>query len=108
MGIEERFKDYTFRVNWTSSEPYNPRCDVVEVRLTTKDGQEYMTDFVALDFFRMIFEKNKTTKECANGTYFSRPNMIIVEEISEQNIKATIDDLINLLSIDQYLTKLDY
>ena len=107
MGIEERFKDYGLRVNWTSSEPYNPLCDVVEVRLTTTDGQEYMADFVAKDFITEVFKKNRRTGECANGTYFSMPKIIIVEEINESNIRRAINDLIHLSSIDQYLTKLD-
>lgn len=107
MVIEEKFKDYTFIINWTNSEPYNPHCDVVEVILTTKDGEEYITDFVSKDFITEVFKKNKRTGECANGTYFSMPKIIIVEEINESNIRRAINDLIHLSSIDQYLTKLD-
>ena len=54
-----------------------------------------------------MFEKNKKTGECANGTYFCIPQMVLVEEISEQNVRATIDDLINNLEIESYFKKIN-
>lgn len=104
--MDERFKDYKFRIDWTSSKP-DPMRETVEVRLTTRDAQEYYANFTARGFIDYMFEKNTRTGECANGTYFCTPNMIIVEEISEQNVRATIDDLINNLEIEEYFKNVD-
>lgn len=54
-----------------------------------------------------MFEKNKRTGECARGAYFCMPNRILVEEISETNVKKTIDDLINRLAIEIHFEKVD-
>lgn len=104
---QDKYRNYNFRFNWTSTEPFDPRKETVEVRLNTRDGQEYSANFTARDFIDYIFEKNKRTGECAKGTYFCMPNMILVEEISEQNIRATIDDLINNLEIETHFKKVD-
>ncbi len=104
---QDRYKGYRFRFNWTSSEPFDPRKETVEVRLTTKDGEESLANFTATGFIDYMFEKNKETGECVNGTYFCMPNMILVEEISERNVRATIDDLINNLEVEDYFIKVD-
>jgi len=44
---EDRYRSYNFKFNWTSSEPFDPRNEIVEVRLTTRDGEEYSANFVA-------------------------------------------------------------
>ncbi|MDP7006369.1 MAG: hypothetical protein QF718_09190 [Phycisphaerales bacterium] len=106
-SIRSTYENYRFRFNWTSSEPFDPRNETVEVRLTTKDGQEYFTNFTAKNFIDYMFEKNKRTGECAKGAYFCMPNMILVEEISEKEVKATIDDLIENLDIGEYFKKVD-
>jgi len=106
-GYQDKYKDYNFRLNWTSSEPFDPRKDTVEVRLTTRDGQEYFANFTAKGFIDYVFKKNKRTGECAKGTYFCMPNMILVEEISEQNVRTTIDDLIKNLEIEIHFSKID-
>lgn len=103
----DRYQDYNFRFNWTSSEPFNSVNETVEVRLTTRDGQEYSANFTAKDFISSMFEKNKRTGECAKGTYFCMPNMILVEEISERNVRATIDDLIDRLAIEMHFEKVN-
>ncbi len=104
---QDKYKGYSFRFNWTSSEPFDPRRETVEVRLTTKDGEEYLANFTAKGFIDYIFKKNKKTGECVRGTYFCMPNMILVEEISEGNVRATIDDLIDNLEVEDYFTKID-
>jgi hypothetical protein len=108
MGnYQDKYGGYNFRFNWTSSEPFNPRDETVEVRLTTRDGQEYSANFTAKGFIDSMFEKNKRTGECAKGTYFCMPNMILVEEISEKNVRKTIDDLIDMLAIEIHFEKVD-
>jgi len=105
--MDERFKDYKFRINLINSDQYDPMRETVEVWLTTRDAQKYHANFTTKDFINYMFEKNKRTGECAKGAYFCMPNMIIVEKISEQNVRATIEDLINNLEIETHFKKID-
>ena len=105
--MKDKYEGYSFRINWTSSEPFDPKNETVEVRLNTRDGEEYHANFTAKNFIDYMFKKNKRTGECAEGTYFCIPGMIIVEEINNQNIRGTIDDLITNLEIDNYFKKVD-
>lgn len=107
INYNGKYDDYGVRINWTSSEPFDPKNETVEVRLTTKDGQEYHANFTARKFIDTMFEKNKRTGECAEGTYFCMPGMIILEEINDQNIRTTIDDLVINIEIEDYFKKVD-
>jgi hypothetical protein len=103
----QRFKDYKFRINWNSSEPFDIENDVIDVRIKTKSREEYSANFTTLKFLGYLFEKNKRTGECLSGTYFCMPNMVVVEKLTEDNIRRTIDDLIDRLCIENYFTKLE-
>lgn len=105
--FHDRYNGYSFRFNWTSSEPFDQVNGTVEVILTTKNGQEYSVNFITRSFINYMFEKNKRTGECAKGTYFCMPNMILVEEISERNVRTTIDDLIKNLEVESHFRKVD-
>jgi len=89
----EKCSGYTFKINWTSDRPFDPKNSLVEVILILEDGQEYTSDFITRKKIEEVFEENKQTGYCADGTYYCRPNMIIVDEITEETIKKTIDDL---------------
>ncbi len=102
-----KYKNYSFRFNWTSSKPFDPKNETVEVILTTTDGQEYYANITASGFIDFMFDKNKKTGECANGTYFCMPSMILVKEITEQNVRMTIDDLIENLEVKTYFRRVD-
>lgn len=104
---ERNYEGYTFKIHWTSSQPFDPKNETVEVRLRTKDDRNYSANFTTKSFLDYMFEKNKRTGECANGTYFCMPNMILVEEITEQSVKKTIDDLINNLEMEIHFRKED-
>jgi 23S rRNA A1618 N6-methylase RlmF len=101
-----KYDNYNFKINWDSDELYDPKNEALDVSLFTKDGQEYHANFTTKNFIDHMFEKNKRTGECANGTYFCMPDMIIIEEINDKNIKATIDDLIKNLAVDEFFKEL--
>jgi len=107
-NLEARFKDYNFRIDWTSSEPFDPESEMIDVVLTTQDGQDYWANFTTLKFLEYMFEKNKRTGELLSGTYFCMPdNMVIVERLTEDKIKATIDALIEDYEIEAYFKIVD-
>ena len=106
MRYEDKFRDYEFRINWTSSKPFNPACEVVEVVLQTKDGKEYASNFLTQKYLNYVSKKNKRTGECASGTYFAVPNMVVVDKITNQSIKKTIDAMIEEMEVEIYFEKI--
>ena len=104
-GYKERFRDYKFEIEKIT--PFDPEDDEVEVRLRTRGGIEYSTSFVTLKFLTKMFEKNARTGECASGAYFAMPCMVVVKRITDDVVKATIDDMIENLEIEQYFKEID-
>ena len=103
--LEKKFEKYTFKIDIPDQEKFNPFNEATEVVLTTRKGERYSANFTTKGYIPYIFEKNKRTGECADGTYFCMPDMIIVEKIDERNIQITIDDLIKNLEIENYFKK---
>ena len=102
----EKFRNNKFRINWPYSKPLDPENEAVDVRLTTQEGDEYSANFITMKLISYLFKKNKRTGEFAGGTYFCMPGMIIVERITDENIKRTIDCLIKDYSLEHYFTKI--
>jgi len=97
-----KYKDYSFHIEWTDLKPIDPDLKAVDVVLETNTGQKYVANFVTLRFLDYMFEKNINTGECVSGTYFAMPGMIIVRRIDDKSLKATIDDLIENLELEEY------
>lgn len=97
--------NYVCSIRWNSSEPYDPTNDALEVIIAFNMGQRHILDFVTKKFIDEMFEKNKRTGECASGKYFTMPGMIVVENLSLDVIRATIDDLIKNKELELYLQK---
>lgn len=98
--------EYSVEIKWDSSVPYNPKDDVVDVRIKTKTGEEYSADFITLKHLDYLFEKNKRTGECLDGTYFCMPGMIVIEEITDENVRRTVDDLVQNMEAPLYFRKI--
>ncbi len=103
--LENKFEGYRCSIDIPNKRNFNPLNEAVEVVLTTKEGEKYSTNFATRIFLDYIFCKNRRTGECANGTYFSMPNLIIIEKISEENIRKTVDDMIRNRDIENYFKK---
>ena len=105
--IRETFSGYSFEVRWPYARPLNPECGSVEVELTTKNGDKYLSNFVTLEYIRRISRKNKVKGECADGVYYWMPQMVVIERITPENIRKTIDYMIEHLEIDETFEKLE-
>ncbi len=105
VSLEKKFGGYKFEIDIPDKEHFNSLNEAVEVTLITKQGEKYSANFITRNFLDYIFDKNRKTKECANGTYFCMPNLIIVNEIDKEPIKITIDDLIKNQEIENYFKK---
>ncbi|HEX7447995.1 MAG TPA: hypothetical protein VF306_10640 [Pirellulales bacterium] len=69
--------------------------DNLDVQITLSDGRRYTATFFTLRNLESLFEKNRTTGECAGGLYLWASDMILVERLDHATIRATIADLIS-------------
>ncbi len=86
-----KWENYTFELE---EEPFDPENDFVDVVLTAKDGKRYRGMFTTRKNIDAQFAKNRQTGECCSGTYLDMPASSIVDRITEENVRTTIDDLI--------------
>ncbi len=98
--------DYSFKIEWPRpKEQCKPEHEAVEVILQYQ-GAKYSINIVTLRFLPAHFKKNKVTGECANGTYFGMAqNWLALEEINEDTVKRTLDDLIEQGRLGSFLTE---
>ena len=67
--------------------------DNVDVEIRYKDGRLFTASFFTIQNIKSLFEKNKMTGECGNGLYFFCYDMILVEELTVENVVKTIEEL---------------
>ncbi len=74
--------------------PLNPDNDNVDVQVTFPNGESFSAVFFTLQNIDTLMKHYKKTGECAKGLYFWASDMLIVQELTEQNICETIDNLL--------------
>jgi len=73
------------------SDPSDQNTDVF---IRFENGEEYVASFFTIKNIVRMMSKNKVSGEQQNGSYFWSSDMVIVEEISEDCIRRTVEDLI--------------
>jgi hypothetical protein len=63
------------------------------LKLDTKTDDFLLPHFFTIQNIKSLFEKNKRTGECSDGLYFFCYDMILVEEVTVENIVKTIEEL---------------
>lgn len=71
----------------------------VDVTLVLPSGERLVATFVTLEYLKAMRQLHRQTGDFCNGKYFTTSGMIEIEEISEENIRKTIDDLIEQESL---------
>ena len=79
--------------------PFDPNNDNVDVEVTFQNGESFSAVFFTLQNIETLMKRYKKTGECADGLYFWASDMVIVQQLSEKIICATID---NLLAEDEF------
>ena len=74
--------------------PLDPNNDNVDVQVTFPNGNSFSAVFFTLQNINTLMKQYKKTGECANGLYFWTSDMMIVQELTEQTICETIDNLL--------------
>lgn len=72
----------------------NPQDDNVDVEITLDDGGIYSATFFTLKNLKAIIDSHKISGESAGGAYIWAVDMIVVEELTEEVIFKSIEDLI--------------
>ncbi len=83
----------------------DPNNDNVDIEVHFDSGERHLATFFTLENIYSLFQGNKTTKECKSGLYFWASDMIIVERLTEETIRETIEDLISNDEMKHALTK---
>jgi hypothetical protein len=76
------------------AEPLNIEHDNVDVEVLFPSVARYSATFFTLANIRLIMERYQTTGECAGGLFFWAKNAIIIRDLAETTIRATVDQLI--------------
>ena len=77
----------------------DPDNDNVDVQVTFPNSESFSAVFFTLQNIDTLMKNYKKTGECDNGLYFWASDMIIVQELTEQTICETID---NLLAAEEF------
>lgn len=105
---KKRFGNYEFEVDYP--EDFDPMKGRVTVRLTTQDGRQYQSNFVSMGYLDQAFEEHREGKETIDregrefysGIAIYIPYLVVMEEITEENITKAINDMIENLEIDKH------
>jgi len=73
---------------------WDPVKDNVDVEVTLADGSRFGATFFTLTNVQRLFEKNRTTGECKAGLYLWAAQMILVERLTIEVIRTTVEDLL--------------
>ena len=104
MVVEMKINNIWFEFdNWSNG--YNHQDDNTDVIFTLDDDSKWIASFFTYENIALINKKNKTTGECLNGLYFCASNMILIENISKENIIKVLNKLITNNSIDVYSSR---
>lgn len=74
--------------------PLDPDNDNVDVQVTFPSGESFSAVFFTLQNIDDLMKHYQKTGECANGLYFWTSDMIIVQELTQEFICKTIDNLL--------------
>ena len=74
--------------------PLNPNDDNVDVKVTFSNRESFSAVFFTIQNIDTLNEALQKTDECTDGLYFWASDMVIVQQISEKIICATIDKLL--------------
>lgn len=106
IKIKETFANCKFEIRWPYSRPMNPDDETIEVLLRTHEGKAYISNFTTAKHIERMLRECRTDGDDRHGTYFAQPGMVVLESLTPENIRKTIDYMIEHLEIDEYFEEL--
>jgi len=103
---EGKYSGFAFDISNPLPNNTDPCFAVADIILKTKDGKRYISNFITRKYLDHMFEKNKTTGECAKGTFFAMPQCVIIEDLTRDSVKKTINDMIDNVEVENYFVEM--
>ncbi|MEM6643564.1 MAG: hypothetical protein AAF616_11345 [Bacteroidota bacterium] len=75
-------------------EIWNTQDDNIDVFVRFKNKEEFVGSFFTLENIQRLIKEKSVSKENVSGLYFWSSDMIIIEELTEENIKLSIYDML--------------
>ena len=82
---------------------YDCNSDVI---FELNDGSKWAATFFTYKNIDTLRKKNQLSGECLNGTYFCATGMILVSEMSEEVIRAVLQEMLLSGEIEMYCQRL--
>ena len=101
LGFEE------FDVTVLSNELWDVRDDNIDIEVDLRDGRRFAATFFTVKNLTSLLEKFRESGECANGTFVWAVEMIVLRDLTDVSIHATIRDLITTEKIESAMLPID-
>ncbi|MEP1033074.1 hypothetical protein [Ekhidna sp.] len=75
-------------------EIFHPDNDNIDVFVRFDNGEEFVGSFFTLNNIQELMKQKNLSRENVNGLYFWSSDLIIIEELSEENIELSIYDML--------------
>jgi hypothetical protein len=72
----------------------HPLDENIDVEVVFDDSIRFVATFFTLENVRGLFRRNQVTGECRGGLYFWASDMILVERLTLEAVKETVEDLL--------------
>lgn len=99
--------DYHLRIYHMVDFPPEIRDANVDVEIRFPDERRYAASFFTLENIAYLMDRHARTGESDSGRHFYTVDLIIVREITKENIHATIDALLQRRELEKALLYLD-
>jgi len=86
---------------------YGPLEGNVDVEVTFPDGRRFAATFFTLKNIQELMTHHASTGECLNGLYFWASDMVIIQDITETNIRKAIEDMISTGEFERVFKRLE-
>lgn len=96
-----------FDVTVLSNEQWDKYDDNIDVEVDLRNGRRFAATFFTVRNLSSLIEKYRVTGECAHGTFVWAVEMIILRDLTEESIHATVQDLISTGVIESAMLLLD-
>lgn len=94
FGPEKLAEPYTLSLTWDRARAVNPSSDYADVTVTDARHRIYTGTVVTPAFIAQRMEHDATSGECAGGTYFCVPRMVVVRSLDKGSLHRMVDDLV--------------
>jgi hypothetical protein len=83
-----------FDIHFFGSGPLDPENDNVDVEVRFETGEVFGATLFTLGNVAALLQKYRQSGECLGGSYFWAADMIIVESLTREAVRAMVEDLI--------------